>query len=172
MIFLRSLTPEVTAEKWTQFAPAERARICARVVLPLPGGPHKTSDRSSPAAVSSRSSLPVPSRCSCPTNSSKVCGRMRSANGCTGPARLDESNSNRSMISCYHITTARVEQVNPCVGGLEVVRHGAKIRERQASRSTKHAEDCAISRLLNIRKTQLQSAHKDRQSLYRGNQGQ
>src|SRR5215475_7100472 len=162
MIFLRSLTPEVTAEKWTQFAPAERARICARVVLPLPGGPHKMSDRSSPAAVSSRSSLPGPSSCSWPTNSSKVCGRMRSASGCTRPAWVDEFNSNRSMISCYHTETTRVQQAQGLfsqgwrahIGGFEIS-HGGKIRKRQAIIIARRAEDGAISRLLNIGKTQL-----------------
>src|SRR5215510_4493827 len=136
------------------------------------------SDRSSPASVSSQSSLPGPSRCSCPTNSFKACGRMRSANGCTAPARLDEFNSNRSMISCYHIETTRVQEAwgllwqesRTHFGGFEIS-HGGKIRERQVITSAKRAEDRAISRLLNIRKTQLQFANKDRQSLYRGNQG-
>src|SRR4029434_10265063 len=99
-----------------------------------------------PASCSTRSTFPPTSRCSCPTNSSKVFGRMRSANGWTGVAWGDEFNSNRSMISCYHIKTARVQQAQGLyVGGFEVVTHGGKIGQRQATFNAKHPEDCAFS---------------------------
>src|SRR3970282_1938540 len=82
MIFLRSLTPEVTAEKLTQAALADRAMICARVVLPLPGGPQKISERSFPEVNMPFRSFPGPNRCSWPTNCSKLAGRILTASGC------------------------------------------------------------------------------------------
>ncbi len=57
------------------------AIIFASVVLPVPGGPQKIIDVGSSCSIASRSGLPGPSRCCCPTNSSSVRGRMRSASG-------------------------------------------------------------------------------------------
>ncbi len=97
MIFFKSLTPEVTAEKCTQWAPAELARICARVVLPLPGGPHRINERNLPAPLKPRNSLPAPSKCSWPTNSSMEFGRIASASGCEARFLLAGTVSKRSM---------------------------------------------------------------------------
>ena len=57
------------------------AMILASVVFPTPGGPHKIIEVVSSVSNCSRSALPGPSKCSWPTNSSRVRGRMRSASG-------------------------------------------------------------------------------------------
>src|SRR4051812_1141212 len=51
------------------------------VVFPTPGGPHKIIEGNLPFSMAVRRILPFPVRCSCPTNSSSVVGRRRSANG-------------------------------------------------------------------------------------------
>ncbi len=53
----------------------------ASVVLPTPGGPQKINEPVSSRSIWTRSGLPGPRMCSCPTNSSSVRGRMRSASG-------------------------------------------------------------------------------------------
>ena len=55
--------------------------MLAIVVLPVPGGPHKIMEGIFPFSMDLRNTLPAPVRCSCPTKSFKVCGRIRSANG-------------------------------------------------------------------------------------------
>src|SRR5689334_18603727 len=52
------------------------------VVLPEPGGPHRIIECRRCAATISDSSLPGPRRCSWPTTSSRLCGRILSASGC------------------------------------------------------------------------------------------
>ena len=78
---LISLMPESTAENSMKSALVTRAIIFASVVLPTPGGPQKMIEPGSSRSICSRSGLPGPSRCSWPTNSSSVRGRMRSASG-------------------------------------------------------------------------------------------
>src|SRR3954471_17474426 len=74
-------TPSVTALKGTNSRSVELATRCASVVLPLPGGPQKIIEPGVPRSIASRNGFPIPSRCSCPTNSSSVAGRMRAASG-------------------------------------------------------------------------------------------
>ncbi len=57
------------------------AIILAIVVLPVPGGPHKIIEGTLPCSIAVRKMLPLPARCSCPTRSSSVSGRILSANG-------------------------------------------------------------------------------------------
>src|SRR5919106_3809140 len=103
MIFFKSLTPDVTAEKCTQTAPADCAKICARVVLPLPGGPQRMREPSLPDAAMPLRSLPGPRRCSWPTNSSRVVGRILSASGWEAFCDRDDGDPNKSML---YATTA------------------------------------------------------------------
>ena len=86
----RSATPAVTAERATKRARVPRAMTLASVVLPLPGGPQKIIEGTTSRSSARRSARPGPSRCSCPTTSSSVRGRMRSARGraCSGNASL------------------------------------------------------------------------------------
>src|SRR4051812_24900226 len=52
-----------------------------RVVLPEPGGPQKTIDLMLPVSMADLRAFPEARRCSCPTNSSRVRGRIRAASG-------------------------------------------------------------------------------------------
>ena len=52
-----------------------------RVVLPEPGGPQKTIELTLPRSIASLSDFPGARRCSCPTNSSSVLGRILAASG-------------------------------------------------------------------------------------------
>src|SRR5262249_39769575 len=80
-IWRSSFTPWSTDEKATVRTPLASPRRRASVVFPVPGGPHRMSDSRRPAASRSLSPRPGPSRWRCPTNSSTVRGRMRSASG-------------------------------------------------------------------------------------------
>ena len=73
--------PEVTALNGTKWSSVSAAMIRARVVLPVPGGPQKISDGTRPEATAWRRKAPSPATRSCPTTSSSVRGRMRSASG-------------------------------------------------------------------------------------------
>ena len=53
----------------------------ASVVLPVPGGPQRMKDGTRPAAIARVRTRPGPTIWSWPTNSSKLRGRIRSANG-------------------------------------------------------------------------------------------
>src|SRR6478672_5349721 len=80
-----SLTPAVTADSSTNLRPALVATRCARVVLPVPGGPQRIAD-SGPAgpaypSMRRRRGLPGRSTAPCPRTSSSDCGRIRTASG-------------------------------------------------------------------------------------------
>ena len=57
------------------------AIICARVVLPTPGGPQKIMEDTLSRSIRLRSTFPSPTRCCCPTNSSKFLGLILAASG-------------------------------------------------------------------------------------------
>ncbi len=76
-----SLMPAATALSGQNRQRVCKAMTCAREVLPQPGGPWKISEPSRSAASSRRNSLSGPRKCSWPTNSSSVRGRMRAASG-------------------------------------------------------------------------------------------
>jgi hypothetical protein len=73
--------PLSTAEIATNSASAYRASNKARVVLPQPGGPHKIIEWTCPPSMARRSAAPCVSKRFCPTMSSSIRGRMRSASG-------------------------------------------------------------------------------------------
>ena len=79
----RSATPAVTADMATIRALVSVARRRARVVLPLPGGPHRTMLGRWPERVSC---LSTSTTRRCPTRSSKLTGRNRVARGALGSA--------------------------------------------------------------------------------------
>src|SRR5262249_48329677 len=56
----------------------------ASVVLPTPGGPQSTNELSSSPSIIWRNTLPGSSSLACPTTSSRLRGRMRSARGAEG----------------------------------------------------------------------------------------
>ena len=88
-----SFTPAVIAESSTNLRPGARAITCARVVLPVPGGPYKiTEDGPAGPAFSpanTRRGAPGVSRCSWPRTSSIVRGRIRTANGARDAERAE-----------------------------------------------------------------------------------
>ncbi len=91
-----SFTPAVTADNGSNafsVAPATRRAI---VVLPVPGGPQRITDESRSASMSTRSGLPGPSRCCCPTTSSSERGRSRAASGARPCSRSATAAENRS----------------------------------------------------------------------------
>ena len=77
----RRATPAMTADRVAKWAPISPASSRARLVLPVPGGPQKISDARWPRAMLRRSGPRSPTRCSWPTNSSRLRGRMRAARG-------------------------------------------------------------------------------------------
>ena len=81
MIWRISLIDDVTALKVIKCALVCMAMISARVVLPVPGGPHKIREGTRSFSINSRRILPGPIRSFCPTNSDKFCGLTRSASG-------------------------------------------------------------------------------------------
>jgi hypothetical protein len=86
-----SLTPAETAEISMNLRLVCRLMSEAMVVLPVPGGPHSSSVSGWSASMTCLSGEPAASRCSCPTSSSSVRGRIRTASGAEAwslPARL------------------------------------------------------------------------------------
>ena len=77
----RSFTPASTALRLLKWARVLPAMIRARVVLPVPGGPCRIRLPTRSAAMARRSSRPGPRIASCPTKSSRLRGRIRSARG-------------------------------------------------------------------------------------------
>jgi len=53
----------------------------ASVVLPVPGGPQRIMETGRPPSTMVRNDAPGESRCSCPTTSSRVRGRILAASG-------------------------------------------------------------------------------------------
>ena len=79
--FLRSATPENTADICTKVSPVAPASNRAMLVFPEPGGPHRTMELRRPE-FSIRVRLPCgPTRWSWPTTSVSCRGRNRSAKG-------------------------------------------------------------------------------------------
>ena len=93
-----SLTVAVTALSCTNDLAVERATTRASVVLPVPAGPHNTTDESRSASIRRRSGLPWPSRCFWPTMSSSRIGRMRDASGWRRSSRCSAAAANRSSL--------------------------------------------------------------------------
>ncbi len=74
------------------------AMIFASVVFPVPGGPQKIIEVGSSLSIATRSGFPGANKCSCPTNSSNVRGRILSASGaprCDRPGALIGEVSNK-----------------------------------------------------------------------------
>src|SRR5712691_1267593 len=57
------------------------------------------ADRTRSSAIASRRAELSPSTCSCPTNSSSDCGRIRSASGATSGSRCSAASEKRSLIA-------------------------------------------------------------------------
>ena len=92
--------------------------------MPVPGGPYRTIECGRPSSIADRSADPSPSRCSCPTNSSSVSGRIRAASGwsawgtrvCPRGASSPVSKSwsfIRDRMSRSHQNADRMTRINP-----------------------------------------------------------
>src|ERR1700693_1065093 len=106
----RSATPALVALTASNAAPLAAAMSTASVVLPLPGGPHRISDGTSPESTTRRSTVPTPIARCCPTNSSNVRGRIRVARGacCVGSAGPSLGRSGSAPKSELCPTTGKV----------------------------------------------------------------
>src|SRR5665213_623280 len=91
-----SLTPALTADNSTNRRDVALLTTCASVVLPVPGGPHKNTELPPASGLSTmrRSGVPGPRRSCCPTTSSRVRGRMRTASGATARCARAVASSN------------------------------------------------------------------------------
>ena len=101
-----SLTPDVTAESSSNSRPDCLATMVASVVLPTPGGPNRmmelgaVSEPLEAGLARRRNGDPCPSTWLCPTTSSRVCGRIRTANGLVMSSGASEApNKSCSLIS-------------------------------------------------------------------------
>ena len=90
-----SLTPALTAESSTNRRLVTWLTTYASVVLPVPGGPHSSSDMGASLSISLRNGVPWPVRCRCPITSSTVRGRIRTASGAAASAAACSASSNR-----------------------------------------------------------------------------
>ena len=106
-----SFTPAAVALSVTRCLAVVSARRRARVVLPVPAGPHRMEDGTRSDSASRRKGAPGATRWSWPTTSSRVRGRSRAARG----ARLRRR---RSAASSKRLTGCVVRPsvvVRPCV---------------------------------------------------------
>jgi hypothetical protein len=92
-----SLTPALVADSSSKCDRVALAMMWASEVFPVPAGPHRITDRSSSDSIRARRALPGPSTCPCPTNSSRVRGRIRAASGASWSASRSARSENRSM---------------------------------------------------------------------------
>src|SRR5579871_5399682 len=143
-----SLIPACTAESAMNSAFERAAMSRASVVLPVPGGPQRISECGWPEAIASYSGLPGASRWDCPTNSSSVRGRMRSARGCQ--SRLLSSPSGR-CIELRRTTRSRYHErlkrsvATACAGSMR----------RLAGSARRRADDIGARRYREMKRSRI-----------------
>ena len=86
-----SLTPADSADNASKRRPVTCDTSRASVVFPVPGGPYRITDAAAPPSTNLRSGLPGASKWSCPTTSSSVIGRIRTASGAEADSRCSAS---------------------------------------------------------------------------------
>ena len=101
-----SLTPAVTADSGTKRLAVAVATTEARVVLPVPGGPHRMAEVSRSDSIRARSGAPGPTRWRCPMISSRVRGRIRAASGALDERRSAAAPENRSSPAIGRLSSA------------------------------------------------------------------
>ena len=101
IICLSSATPALVALTELKWESVMLAMMYARVVLPLPGGPQRIMEGSWSASIALLRVRPSPTRCSWPTNSLKLTGRMRAASGASLPFLFSISCSKMSISRSY-----------------------------------------------------------------------
>ena len=93
-----SFTVADTALSSTNRRSVIAAAIRARLVLPVPGDPHSTTDHISSRSSASRSGAPGPTRSACPLKSSSDRGRIRAASGIAAFCASAPACANRSSV--------------------------------------------------------------------------
>ena len=83
----RSDTVPPMAETSTKVAFVCSAMTCASEVFPVPAGPKRMTELKLSPSIALRNQLPGPTASICPTTSSSVRGRMRTARGATSARR-------------------------------------------------------------------------------------
>src|SRR5688500_7831825 len=104
--------------------------IRASVVLPLPGGPQKTSDGTRSSAMARRRKPFGPTITSCPTTSSRVRGRNRSASGVPASGSRPSPPPRRSAGAFWSSKRPRA-LIATSLGGLEVPVAAVPIDQRR-----------------------------------------
>ena len=107
------MTPAVTADSSRNRRRVLRAITIASVVLPVPGGPQRTALSGASPSTSRRIGAPGPSRCCCPTTSSSVRGRIRTASGATRSSAARSPASKRVSPSMRQTLRRRAAQEAP-----------------------------------------------------------
>ena len=95
-----SFTPAAVAESVIRCLAVVSASSRARVVLPVPAGPHRIDDPTRSDSASRRKGAPGPMRCSWPTTSSRVRGRRRAARGAWRWRRRSAASAKRLRAAC------------------------------------------------------------------------
>ena len=83
----KSDTVPPIADTSTKVARVDSAMTWASDVLPVPAGPKRMTELNVSFSMAARSQLPSPTASACPTTSSSVRGRMRTASGATSRFR-------------------------------------------------------------------------------------
>ncbi len=160
-----SLTPAITADRATNSASQVRATNRASVVLPVPGGPHRIIECRLRPSIRRRSGFPGASRCDCPTNSSRLVGRMRSASGRTPPDAAAEFRSARATSPACRASSrgpappplrrcrypAAFASTSPGIGGAVHVHHALRDLEHEPHREQRERDPAPCAPRLQTR---------------------
>ena len=102
----RSDTVPPIADTSTNVALVAWAITWASDVLPVPAGPYRMIELKRSCSMAARSQLPGPTASSCPTSSSSVRGRIRTANGATDERACCSISEKRVSMSAWYHTNA------------------------------------------------------------------
>ncbi len=94
---LTSFTVALTADSCTKTFEVDWAISLAIEVFPVPGGPQRITDESLSFSMRLLKGFEGPSKCVCPTTSSRVCGRSLSARGALRSKSLWAEDLNKSF---------------------------------------------------------------------------
>ena len=107
----RSDTVPPMADTSTKVALVCSAMTCASEVFPVPAGPKRMTELKLSPSMAPRNQLPGPTASVCPTTSSSVRGRMRTASGATSARRSFSIAVNKvsmpRIISCERLFAQR-----------------------------------------------------------------
>src|SRR2546421_10192562 len=105
MALRTSATVPEPAESVTNRALLAEATMPASEVFPVPAGPQSTMEPRRSAEISDRRGPAGPTRCDCPTRSSRLWGRMRAARGAKASKCSSAACVKRLSTMSFHGTT-------------------------------------------------------------------